>query len=401
MCKSQAEGGQRCAGHALEAVTAANNALREATEAFESDDISSAHLEHFEDAAHKAQIAYASTLDGAAKYRADLAAEEAARDRGTDPHDAAAIAELRALIDAGAKQAQVNREVENAYRATQGKPPLTTPLPQTLAEEQAAADQSAAEAEAKAAWAADPFGLRATNPAAHEVLSKHREPVIPDAATIQSILASHAHVAQTIASQTGGGDLTSTAATPEPTPRPLAPAFPYAVDALTYGEWIRTPEGHERLIVTTPQIERDSNGNSHVTFNTEEPDGSYRAHREASGTTVDVILDSNRADQRLRDLNDTLTQAAAAEELAYRNRNHAGGAILFTSRRIAAADKALKVAEDNHRAAQAAVADHRERDDIARGRCTRCHGEGVVVYGGMNRSGWGDTYTAPCSCQSA
>lgn len=229
MCKSQAEGGQRCSGHAkarMDASEAKMEAVLDELVRVDSNvtqaDYDAAVASYHEDAKK-----YASTLEGAADLRAQLANAQA-----IDPNlNAEVVAAAAAMIDEGARLARVNREVENAYRATQGKPPLSTPLPQTFAEEQAAADKAAAEAEAKAAWAADPLGLRAADSLpslaldgwtfhpdamnSPEVLGRYAAPVIPAPATMQSVIASHARVADSIAAQTGGGDLPPNSDSPE------------------------------------------------------------------------------------------------------------------------------------------------------------------------------------------
>lgn len=112
-----------------------------------------------------AMIDYASTVEGAAAFREDLANGEALYNITGDRDDHRANDEIRRLIDDGALRAARNREVENAYRATQGQPPLMTELPMTLADEAAVAAKAAAQADAKANWAADPLGLRATEAA--------------------------------------------------------------------------------------------------------------------------------------------------------------------------------------------------------------------------------------------
>lgn len=153
MCKSKAEGGQRCSGHALSALNEATDKFHAAMGAYENGDLGDAALEHFEGAVDTAMIAYASTIEGAK----DLSAQYDA----LDPADTDKQEALLSILDDGAILAQQNREVENAYRAHHGFKALTTPVPQTLAQERAAADAEAARAAATAAWAADPLGLRA------------------------------------------------------------------------------------------------------------------------------------------------------------------------------------------------------------------------------------------------
>lgn len=153
MCKSQAQGGQRCATDARTLMNASEAKMEAVLDDLVNGDFYAATAAYA--AYHEDVKKFASTLDGAAEMRAELA--EYAATYNADPERIAATA---AIIDDGAKIAHVNREIENAYRATQGQPPLTTPLPQTFAQEaetKAAADQAATE---KAAKAADPFGLR-------------------------------------------------------------------------------------------------------------------------------------------------------------------------------------------------------------------------------------------------
>lgn len=161
MCKSKVEGGQRCAGHALTRMNAMIAAGEESVARYERGEITKEEAQAHHAKVHDAMVDYASTLDGAADYRADAAEAQALADQTRDPEDEFIAAHLRGLVDEGAQRAQVNREVENAYRASQGQPPLATPVPQTFAQEaeaQAAAEKAAA---AKAAKDADPFGLRA------------------------------------------------------------------------------------------------------------------------------------------------------------------------------------------------------------------------------------------------
>lgn len=161
MCKSQAEGGQRCAGHARTRVETMIAKGEESVARYERGEITKEEAQAHHAKVHDAMVDYASTLEGAADYRADAAEAQALADQTRDPEDEFVAAHLRNLVDEGAQRAQVNREVENAYRASQGQPPLTTPVPQTFAQEaeaQVAAEKAAAE---KAAKDADPFGLRA------------------------------------------------------------------------------------------------------------------------------------------------------------------------------------------------------------------------------------------------
>jgi hypothetical protein len=156
VCKSQAQGGQRCAGDARKYMETSAAKMEAVLDDLVDGKATQADYDAATAAYHEDVKKFASTLEGAAEMRAELAAYEA-----TDNADPARVAAAKAMIDDGAKIAHVNRAIENVHRAAHGKAPLTTPLPQTFAREQAAAAQAAAEAERKAAWAADPLGLRA------------------------------------------------------------------------------------------------------------------------------------------------------------------------------------------------------------------------------------------------
>lgn len=163
MCKSQAEGGQRCAGHAKTRMDELITKGEEALDRLQHGEITMTQAQAVHAQVADAMIDYASTLDGAKAFRQDLSDSEPYYVATGEPFDEDADAndDIRRLIDDGATRAQVNREVENAYRVTQGMGPLTTALPQTFAQEQEAAAAAAAAAESKAAWGADPLGLRA------------------------------------------------------------------------------------------------------------------------------------------------------------------------------------------------------------------------------------------------
>lgn len=157
MCKSQAEGGQRCSGHALTAVNNTTAKYLSVVKAFDRGEATGDQLQAANEANSAAMVAYASTIDGATDITG--------RYHALDPYDEDSQAYMLAILDDGAVLAQTNRAVENAYRATQGKPPLTTPVPQTrdqLAAQATERNRQAAEAAAKAA---DPLGLRAATPA--------------------------------------------------------------------------------------------------------------------------------------------------------------------------------------------------------------------------------------------
>jgi hypothetical protein len=162
MCKSSAEGGQRCF---TDAKTILENKTAASAKVQAKFDEGKATVEQVMAAAaavQDAMIDYASTQDGAddliSQYNQMLTS--GALDSGDESiEDQAEV--LLSTVDEGAKRAAANRAVENAYRATQGKPPLTTSLPKTFDELIAEAEErNRAEAE-KAAKEADPFGLRA------------------------------------------------------------------------------------------------------------------------------------------------------------------------------------------------------------------------------------------------
>lgn len=157
MCKSKAQGGQRCSGHARDGMEAAYAALQAAEEdAHGSDTASLDRARAAEARYHRAAVEYASTPEGAAVMRAALT------DPASVPEDLQNLTETetRRLIDQGAELAQANRDRENAWRAEQGKPPVNAPVPLTFAQEQEIAWVRQQAEAARAAWAADPLGLR-------------------------------------------------------------------------------------------------------------------------------------------------------------------------------------------------------------------------------------------------
>lgn len=178
MCKSQAEGGQRCSGHAKERMDTLLAKGEQTMERLGRGEITMEQARAVHAQVTEAMIDYASTPEGAVSFRQDLADGEAYYAASGDPDGAAANDEIRRLIDEGAARAQANREAENDWRATRGFKALTTPVPQTLAQERAAADAEAARAAATAAWAADPLGLRAEQ--------AHLRPVAAHPATYRS-----------------------------------------------------------------------------------------------------------------------------------------------------------------------------------------------------------------------
>jgi hypothetical protein len=173
MCKSAAEGGQRCFTDAKTAVENKTAAFARTQARFDEGKATEEQVMAAAEATADAMIDYASTLDGAQDLltQYDQIALSGVLDSDDfDVADAAAeqAESILSLVDDGAKRAAENRAVENAYRATQGKPPLTTSLPKTFDEiiaaaeaQQREAEVQQREAEAKAAKEADPFGLRA------------------------------------------------------------------------------------------------------------------------------------------------------------------------------------------------------------------------------------------------
>lgn len=152
MCKSQAQGGQRCPGHAREALTAAQSGRRATERAYAEGQATDEQLQEARAAVGSAWIAFASTKVGANELRERHTALRSSGDPNAEI--------LAALIDDGARLAQHNRTVENAWRAANGRPPLTTALPATFDQErERASTQEVADAEASQ-YRADPLGLR-------------------------------------------------------------------------------------------------------------------------------------------------------------------------------------------------------------------------------------------------
>lgn len=168
MCKSKPQGGQRCAGHAKERMDALMAQGEESIRRLQRGEITMEAATALHAKVSDAMIDYASTLEGAAAFKEDLANGEALYNMTGDPDDAAANEDIRRLINDGALRANRNRWVENQWRADRHMQPLTTPIPLTWHQQQeadaeAAIAAQAAEAatQAQAARAADPFGLRA------------------------------------------------------------------------------------------------------------------------------------------------------------------------------------------------------------------------------------------------
>lgn len=153
MCKSKAQGGQRCPGHAAEYLSTKRTALAQVEAAFAAGDVTQSRVAKARQEYWEKLVDWASTTKGAASLREQLAAQ---------PDQSSGQAQgLRRAIDQGALLAQRNREVENEYRAARDKGPLDTPVPLTFEQEAAAAAEQAERAAREAAAAADPLGLRA------------------------------------------------------------------------------------------------------------------------------------------------------------------------------------------------------------------------------------------------
>lgn len=153
MCKSKAQGGQRCPGHAAEYLSTKRTALAQVEAAFAAGDVTQSRVAKARQEYWEKLVDWASTTKGAASLREQLAAQ-------ADQTSGQAQG-LRRAIDQGALLAQRNREVENEYRAARDKGPLDTPVPLTFEQEAAAAAEQAERAAREAQAAADPLGLRA------------------------------------------------------------------------------------------------------------------------------------------------------------------------------------------------------------------------------------------------
>lgn len=160
MCQSIAQGGQRCSGHASEAFQKAEASLHHGRDMAAAGD-TTVNVEALREQWDKKAVEFASTPEGSQYFRTLLGSSAASI---AVPSDAASI------IDRGALLARENRERANAYRASQGKPPLRTPLPETVQEQQLRLQGEADAQRAAKAHAADPLGLRAQ--AAQEAASR-------------------------------------------------------------------------------------------------------------------------------------------------------------------------------------------------------------------------------------
>lgn len=180
MCKSAAQGGQRCSADARKYMQASEAKVEAA---YLNMALGTGTREQYDTAvaAHRSDVEkFASTSEGATEMWNDLNSHLASGNV-----DYRRVADAVATIDAGARIAAVNRGVENAYRASQGKPPLKTALPVTFAEHRANEDAAAAKAAATATKNADPFGLRAEAAQA----SQPRAPRQLDAQLVQDCIA--------------------------------------------------------------------------------------------------------------------------------------------------------------------------------------------------------------------
>lgn len=154
MCKTKAQGGQRCPADSLADYTKATRACRVVEDARRSGQASDTDVAAAQHKVEQHAIEYASTLEGSNALRAEVASI-----CEYDANDDLARDGIR-RINAGAQMAQTNRATENVWRAQQGMGPLTTPVPLTIAQEVAAQREKEAEVARAAAHAADPFGLR-------------------------------------------------------------------------------------------------------------------------------------------------------------------------------------------------------------------------------------------------
>jgi hypothetical protein len=153
MCKSKAQGGQRCPGHAAQYLSTKRSALAQVQAAFAAGEATQSSVDKARKEYWSKLVDWSSTTAGAASLREQLAKE---------PDQTSGQAQgLRRAIDQGALLAQRNREVENEYRAARGKGPLDTPVPLTFEQEASAAAEQAERSAREAAAAADPLGLRA------------------------------------------------------------------------------------------------------------------------------------------------------------------------------------------------------------------------------------------------
>lgn len=164
MCKSKQQGGQRCAGHAKERMDTLMAQGEESLRRLQRGEITHEAAVAMHAKVSDAMIDYASTLEGSAAFRQDIADGEALYQMTGDPEDLAAVEDIRRLVNDGALRANRNRWAENQWRAERHMQPLTTPLPLTLQQEREAAQAAEAAAQAHATRAADPFGLRAALP---------------------------------------------------------------------------------------------------------------------------------------------------------------------------------------------------------------------------------------------
>lgn len=158
MCKSKAQGGQRCVGHATQRLAKAQDKKAEIESAFASGNATETQVAAARAANWSALVDYASTGAGATALREQWAA---IGDRN-DPNAKV----LQGAIDDGALLAQANRRAENAYRASLDKGPLATPLPLTVAQQDQMDAAERGRAAAEAARNQDPLGLRVDQGAA-------------------------------------------------------------------------------------------------------------------------------------------------------------------------------------------------------------------------------------------
>jgi hypothetical protein len=167
MCKSAAEGGQRCITDAREYMEAAQGALDAAIGAYAASSTPEAFQACLlaDQRLRKETVGFASTHEGAKELR-EKVWNYPVPPLGATPEEQekyhAEVVDLIDIIDEGALLAQRNREVENAYRASQGKPPVRPnhPVPLTHRQEADLREEQERAAAAKAAKEADPFGLR-------------------------------------------------------------------------------------------------------------------------------------------------------------------------------------------------------------------------------------------------
>jgi hypothetical protein len=152
MCKAKAQGGQRCISHATTRLGKAQSTQAAVEAAAARGEATPAQVATARAANWKALVEYASTNDGAKTLRDQLATLPNQQDQAAQL--------LQGAINDGALLAQANRRAEDAFRASQGKGPLTTALPLTIQQQEALEATAREQAEAQAVAAQDPLGLR-------------------------------------------------------------------------------------------------------------------------------------------------------------------------------------------------------------------------------------------------